>query len=258
MRTRVWKALAKGVVLESVRRKDLWVVGILGGLIVCAAGAMGVFGLDGLEAFAKDLAVSVLSLFSTVVAVLISSRVMGEELRQRTLYPLLARPVSRLDLLLGKWLGTVLVSWIAFLVLVVMTVGALAAFGVFFDATLLQYVLAKMMGLAVLCAVSLSLSTWMTPQGAATLSLVLAIGSTMIVRGLLMASGTASPEMRGVFQAINALLPQYALFDLGSRVANLGWGPVPAWVLFALFGYAVVYSAAMLGLGWSKFRRQAL
>ena len=40
MRTRVWKALAKGVVLESVRRKDLWVVGILGGLIVCAAGAM--------------------------------------------------------------------------------------------------------------------------------------------------------------------------------------------------------------------------
>ena len=124
---KVWFALAKGVVLESLRRKDLWVVGILGGLIVCAAGAMGVFGLDGLEAFAKDLAVSVLSLFSTVVAVLISSRVMGEELRQRTLYPLLARPVSRLDLLLGKWLGTVLVSWIAFLVLVVMTLSMNAA-----------------------------------------------------------------------------------------------------------------------------------
>ncbi len=258
MRTRVWRALAHGVVLESVRRKDLWVVGILGALIVCAAGAMGIFGLNGLEAFAKDLAVSVLSLFSAVVAVLVSSRVLGEEIRQRTIYPLLARPVSRLDWLIGKWLGTVAVTWIAFGVLVVLTVGALAVFGVLFGATFLQYVLAKMLGLAVLCAVSLALSTCMTPQGAATLSLVFALGSTMIVRALLMAAATSSPIMRTLFKGINACLPQYALFDLGSRVSNLGWGPVPLWVMGALTAYAAVYSAAMIGLAWAKFRRQSL
>lgn len=39
MKFSVWAALARGVVLESVRRKDLWVVAILGFVIMLAAGA---------------------------------------------------------------------------------------------------------------------------------------------------------------------------------------------------------------------------
>jgi ABC-type transport system involved in multi-copper enzyme maturation permease subunit len=120
------------VVLESVRRKDLWVVAILGFLIVSAAGALGFFGIEGLEIFAKDLAVTVLGMFSTIVAVLTSSRMLPDEIRQRTLYPLLARPISRFDLLIGKLLGSILVSWIAFLMLAGLTAAALVSFGVGF------------------------------------------------------------------------------------------------------------------------------
>src|SRR5690349_3337416 len=58
MKFRVYKALARGVVLESVRRKDLWVVAILGFLILIASGALGFFGVEGLQSFAKDLAAS--------------------------------------------------------------------------------------------------------------------------------------------------------------------------------------------------------
>ena len=71
MKTRVWWSLAKGVVLESLRRKDLWVIAILGFLIIAAAGALGFFGISGLETFAKDLSVTVLGMFSTMVAILI-------------------------------------------------------------------------------------------------------------------------------------------------------------------------------------------
>lgn len=253
----VW-ALAKGVVLESIRRKDLWVVAILGMLIVAAAGALGFFGLAGLEAFAKDLAVTVLGLFSSVVAVLVSSRLLPEEIRQRTLYPLLARPITRLDLLLGKLAGAILVTWIGFALLVALTVGVLTVFGVTFGATFAQYVVVKMIGLAVLCAVSLALSTWMTPQGAATLSLVLAFGTGVVSRGLVMAYESAGPFLQPVFKLVNAALPQYSMFDLGSRVANDGWGPVPLWVVGALMGYAIVYSAAATSVAWARFARQAL
>lgn len=45
----IYLALSRGVLLESVRRKDLWVVAILGGLIICAAGTLGFFGLQGLQ-----------------------------------------------------------------------------------------------------------------------------------------------------------------------------------------------------------------
>ncbi|MEA2553676.1 MAG: hypothetical protein QOJ65_1852 [Fimbriimonadaceae bacterium] len=258
MKLRVYKALARGVVLESVRRKDLWVVAILGFLILIASGALGFFGVEGMESFVKDLAASVLSLFSAIVAVMTSCRLLPEEIKQRTLYPLLARPISRLDLLIGKLLGAVLVTWIAFLMLCALTAVALTTFHVHFEPIMAQYVIAKMMGLVVLCALSLTLSTYMTPQAAATLSMVLAFGSTVIVRGLVMAYETSSPAIQWIYKFIAAALPQLGVFDLGGRAANLGWAPVSASVLAQLFLYMAAYTLAMVAISWSKFRRQAI
>jgi len=253
----VWRALARAAVLESIRRKDLWVVAILGFLIIASAGALGLFGFSGLESFAKDLAVTVLSIFSTIVGVMTSCRMLPEEIRNRTLYPLLARPISRFDLILGKFLGAVAVTWIGFLMLAAMSALALSMFHVRFELVMAQYLLLKMLGLAVLCAVGVAFSAFMTPSAAATLGFVLAFGSSLMIRALVMA-GQANSGLQPVFQTLNAVLPQFALFDLGSRVANEGWPPVGLWVVGVLVGYALLYSGAMLALGWLRFRRQAI
>jgi ABC-type transport system involved in multi-copper enzyme maturation permease subunit len=258
MKTRVYVALARGVVLESIRRKDLWVVAILGFLIMISAGALGFFGIDGLQVFVKDLAVTVLGIFSTIVAVLTSCRMLPEEIRQRTLYPLLARPISRFDLLMGKLLGAILVTWIAFLMLAALTALALASFKVPFEPIMLQYLVAKMMGLVVVCGFGLALSTLMTPAAAATMAFVLVFGSSMIVRALLMAYQTAPESYAWTFKLINGALPQVTLFDLGGRAVYFNWSAVPLWVMGVLTAYMIVYTSAMLGLSWAKFRRQAL
>jgi ABC-type transport system involved in multi-copper enzyme maturation permease subunit len=258
MRFRCWKALARGVLLEALRRKDLWVVAILGFIIIASAGALGFFGISGLEVFAKDLAFTVLGMFSTIIAVITASRILPEEIKNRTLYPLLARPISRFDLLIGKLLGAIVVTWIAFLILAALTALALAMFHVRFEWIMAQYVLGKMLGLAVLCSVSLALSTVMTPPAAATMGFVLAFGSSMIVRALVLAYDSSSPIMQVVFKFLNYCLPQFQLFDFGGRAANIGWPAVPAWVIGVLAAYAVVYSAAMVALSWAKFRKQAV
>ncbi|MBL8049272.1 MAG: ABC transporter permease subunit [Chthonomonas sp.] len=256
--TQVWKAIARGVVIETIRRKDLWVIAILGFIIMLSAGALGFFGFQGLQSFAKDLAVSVLGLFSTIIAITTTSRLMPEEIKNRTLYPLLARPIRRIDLLIGKLAGAIAVSWLSFLLLAVVTAVSLAIFRVTFEPIMLQYLLCKMFGLAVVCGVTFALSTLMTPAAAATMSFILAFGSSMIVRALVMAND-ANPGAGGFFfKALNGVLPQVNLFDLGSRVANDQWGMVPMWVVGALLAYAVLYTSAMLGVSWLKFRRQAV
>ncbi len=254
----VWKALARGVLLDAVRRKDLWVVAILGFLIMASAGMLGFFGLDGLEVFAKDLAVTVLGIFSTIVAILTASRGMPEEIKNRTLYPLLARPITRFDLLFGKFIGATIATWISFLILVALTGLALFVFGVRFEMIALQYILLKMMGLAVLCAVSQALSCYMTPQAAATMSFIIAFGGAMLSRAFVMAYGTASEPVQVGFKFVNAVLPQYSLFDIGPRVANEHWSPVPIWVVGALGLYMTIYIAGTLGLSWMRFRKQAI
>jgi ABC-type transport system involved in multi-copper enzyme maturation permease subunit len=258
MKLRAYRALARGVILESVRRKDLWVVAILGFLILIASGALGFFGVEGLESFAKDLAATVLSLFSAVVAVMTTCRLLPEEIKQRTLYPLLARPITRLDLLIGKLLGAVAVTWVAFLMLCALTAVALSTFHVRFEPIMAQYVLAKMMGLVVLCSLSLALSIYLTPQAAATLSLIFAFGSGMIVRGLLMAYSGSGIAVQWIYKLVAAALPQLGVFDLGGRAANVGWPPVSIVVVAGLLLYMVTYSTAMISVAWAKFRRQAI
>ncbi len=258
MNARAVRALARSVVLESLRRKDLWVVAILGFLIVLCAGALGFFGLSGLEVFAKDLAVTVLGVFGSAIAILTSCRVLPDEVRNRTLYPLLARPITRLGLIVGKLAGAVLVSWIAFGLLAALTAVALAIFRVPFEPILLQYLLAKGMGLVVVCAVSLALSALMTPSASATLSFILVFGSGMIVRALVMGGISVGPLGKAGFRLLAALLPQLTLFDLGGRATYLDWAPVPLWVFGALFAYMALYSGSMVLLAWARFRRQAI
>jgi|CXWL01.1.fsa_nt_gi ABC-type transport system involved in multi-copper enzyme maturation permease subunit len=180
-----------------------------------------------------------------------------DEIKNRTLYPLLARPVSRFDFLFGKFLGAVAVSWISFALLAVMVAFALFTFGVKFELILLQYAICKMMGLVVVCAVSLTLSAYMTPSAATTLSFVLLFGSSMMLRGLTMAA-LGSPDAAWLYTSVSSFLPQIGLFDLGSRAANLNWTLAPTWVILALAGYMTAYSAAMLTLSWAKFRRRAI
>lgn len=258
MKPGVWGGIAWGVVLESVRRKDLWVVAILGGLVVAFAGLLGIFGFSGLEIFAKDLAVSVLSLFSTFLTVIVACRVIPDEVRNRTLYPLLARPISRFDFLVGKFFGAVLVSWVAFLVLALLTGVALATFGVGWEAIMAQFVLAKLMGLAMLCAVGLTISTFMTQQASVTVTLILALGSSTVTRALQMAYSNSGSSGQWGYKLLNAMLPQFSLFDLGGRVAYVGWQAAPMWVMLALAAYMAIYSSCMIGFAWLKFRKQGL
>lgn len=255
---RVWFSLARGVVLESIRRKELYVIAILGFLIIAAAGALGFFGIQGLEIFAKDLSASVLGGFSTMIAIVTASRLVPDEIRNRTLYPLLSRPISRFDFLAGKLLGAILVSWLGFGILAALTSVALAMFQVQFEPVMLQYLVAKAMGLALLCSVSVALSCFMTPPAATTMSFVLAFGSGLITRAFTMAYETADAGTQTIFRLVNAMLPQYGLYDFGSRASNIGWGPVQGWVLWALLGYLVAYGGGMMTLSWLKFRRQAL
>jgi ABC-type transport system involved in multi-copper enzyme maturation permease subunit len=253
-----YRALARTVILESLRRKDLWVVAILGFLIIVSAGTLGFFGFDGLEIFAKDLAVTVLGLFSTIIAILTSSRLIPDEIKNRTLYPLLARPISRFDLLVGKLIGAIVVTWISFLILCALTAIALTVFHVQFTLVMAQYVLAKMLGLVVICSVSMTLSIYLTPSAASTLSFILAFGTPMIARGLTMSAASVGPVGKAVYSFINALLPQVQLFDIGGRAVYPNWSAVPAWVLGFLLVYGVVYTLGMLCTGWLKFRKQAV
>src|SRR4051812_15386222 len=55
----------------------------------------------------KDLALGAMSLLTSLLAVLATARLLPQDVEDRTIYTILAKPVSRLEYLAGKLLGVV-------------------------------------------------------------------------------------------------------------------------------------------------------
>ncbi|MDX1932556.1 MAG: ABC transporter permease subunit [Capsulimonadales bacterium] len=253
----IWRSLAFAAILESVRRKDLYVAVILAGLMIAAAALMGKFGVQGLEMFLKDVTLNVINLFSVLLAILFAARQIPEELTRRTVYPLLARPISRFDLIFGKFLGAFLMSSLGLILFAAIGVGALACLGLSLGSIFWQYLLLRFLSLALICAMSVMLSLLMTPSATVTLAILLAIGSQTFSQAILLAYGPASETGKGLMRVSYYVLPHLDLFDLSKKV-GYGWKPIDAWVLRDLFLYAMAYTIVFLLVAALRFRRQTI
>ncbi|MDX1931584.1 MAG: ABC transporter permease [Capsulimonadales bacterium] len=253
----VWGALAYTAVLESIRRKDLWVAAILAVVMIGAASVIGHFGVRGLEMFLKDVTLTVVNILSVILAVLFAARQMPEEISRRTIYPLLARPVTRFDLIFGKFLGALTLSTISLLTFTVIGWGALLYFGLGVGAIFWQYLLLRFFSLAIICALTIALSLFLTPQATATMALLLAIGSSTFSTAVTMLHGSVGSAVRKGLEVAYFTLPQLDLFDLSKKV-SYGWKPISGTTVLLLLIYAVVHSAIFLMVGAIRFRRQAL
>jgi ABC-type transport system involved in multi-copper enzyme maturation permease subunit len=254
---KVIRVIARATVLESLRRRDVYVVLILAGLLMLGGTVFRLLGARDLETLLRDVSLTIVNVLSTIIAVMLSIRQMPEEIQRRTLYPLLARPIARWQLLLGKFAGAAAMSVAALLALAAIALLNLALCGVSVGPIAAQYVLLRVFCQCVVCAMAMALSLVVTPGAAMTLSLLLVIGAATFSSALQLLHEDLGPVGTAVVQALYYVLPHVDLFDLSRKVAH-DWPPLPAWAILYLGGYALVYVLAFLGLGLYRFQRQAL
>lgn len=101
-------AIALNTYRESVRARIL--IGLAGVAFAAAFYSLivGAYTLKYAARVASNLGSATLSLFSVAVTVLIGATSLHRELEQKTIFPILARPISRTEYLAGKYFGTLL------------------------------------------------------------------------------------------------------------------------------------------------------
>jgi ABC-type transport system involved in multi-copper enzyme maturation permease subunit len=250
-------AVAALAILDALRRKDLYVMAILCGLMIAAGRLFSLVGVWGLETFIKDVTFTAVSLCTTLLCILLATRQVPEEISRRTLYPLLARPIGRGELLLGKFLGTVLMSWVALLMASGVAVASLASLNFKLGPVVLQYVVLRGFAMAPVAALSICLSLYLTPSAAVLVSALLTFGASTLSRASSLTDGSVGPGMRSALHALDWLMPRLDLFDLGKKAAY-GWPPVAGWVIGAMAVYALIYTAVPFTAAALRFRRMAL
>ena len=248
--------IAKIVWLEMLRRKDLYVLLILMAVFLAAMLGLNIFGLGGLVAYVKEIGLLLLWIGTWVLTINFSARQLPREEATGTIFPLLAKPVTRGQFLLGKWLGAWGAGLAASALFHLLLVGVVLARGSALPwVTLAQHFLLHGCLLAILAAAGLMFSTRLHYDAAAALAYVFALGSFFVLPRVPQLVLHARGLQHDLLLALYFALPHLELFDLRIRLAY-DWGAL-AWPAFcAILAYGALVAALLLVLAWLGYHRK--
>jgi len=252
-------AIAGVVIKELVRRKDFYVLFVLTALITLIMGSVNVFHDTRIVRYLKEICLLLIWVCSLVIAVTTAARQIPAERESRTIFPLLAKPVTRTQVLLGKFLG----CWVACAI-------ALAAFYLFFGvaamskehhwplANYFQAMALHWVMLGVVIAMTLLGSlVFSAPSANTTICFVVVAFILLLGRHLDKVAVQVSEPARGLLQALFFAIPHLEFFDLRDLVVH-DWPPVQWLVCFKAVAYAAAYAALFLAASCLWFRRKPL
>jgi len=171
-------------------------------------------------------------------------------------YAMLARPVGRGQLLLGKWLGAWLAATGAVLCFYALNVLIVGGFGGRFGAVaLLQAVSLHGMLLAMITALAVALSVRLTQEAAAALSYIATAAMFAFVPRIPEFVAGAEGWRQTAMLILYTAMPHFELFDMRPRVVHLH-GPIrwSTWALILLYGAMI--TTILLTAAWLAFRNR--
>ena len=252
-------AIAKVVLKELLRRKDAYVLLIITALLTLMSGSVHFFGDMKMVRYMKELCLLLVWISSIVIAVTLAARQIYADRESRTLFSLLAKPMSRNQLLFGKFLGcwlacgAALFIFYTFFVVTAVSRGEHFRLAENFQAFWLHWV---MLGVVVAMVLAGSL-LFAAPSSNATISFVIILTILMLGRHL----GKLALQMSEPFQTVTTVLyfamPHLEFYDLRDLLTH-DW-PLVRWDVVGLATlYGAAYAGLFLGLACFLFRRKPL
>jgi ABC-type Na+ efflux pump permease subunit len=110
-------AITTNTLADLTRQKVFYVVLIFALVIIGSSVVMARFSFQQEFQILKDVSLGAMSLFTSLVAIVATARLVPQDIEDRTVYTILAKPVPRFEYLLGKLAGVLLLLAISTLVM---------------------------------------------------------------------------------------------------------------------------------------------
>jgi ABC-type transport system involved in multi-copper enzyme maturation permease subunit len=247
-------ALAAVTVQEALRRKVQVNLLLFALLLVIVSLVLSQLTIGEMHRIAADLGLTAMEAMGSLIAVFLGASLVAGDIERRILYPVIAKPVSRAEYLLGRYLGlaaTLLLNLAAMgVTLAVMLVLATGSWRAL-DAALLSALAMLAVQFLVVAAIAVLFSAVTTTTLAAIFSLAITI------------AGRLSNDLRTLWEGPGAklgevlwyVLPNLSALSLNESVIYRTPPPASAWLAVL---YALLYAGAALALAAAVFERRDL
>jgi ABC-type transport system involved in multi-copper enzyme maturation permease subunit len=257
-----WKRVfvtASNAFREVLRERILYLIGFYALILIVSLRILPPLSAGAHPKIFLDLALASMEILTLFVAAFVSTRSLEKEIQQRTLLVLISKPISRAELLFGKFLGLWGVLLAALVVMTLLAVGIAALGGISMaigSVTLSLVFLA--LKLAILTAAALLFAAFTSSLLAAFFTLGLYVMGNFSQDLLQLGDTLDSSLFQTVATILYLVLPDLSRLNLKNE-AVYGLTTLPDVGSLLLDGlYGVVYAVVLLALAIAIFQRRQL
>lgn len=254
--TAPWIPVAFNTARELVRSKLLYTLLLFAALLIFGSIFIAQLTIGSWERIIVDVSLAAIEVVGVLVAVLIGVSVVAGEVERRTIYPTLAKPISRAAFLFGRYAGLSGILALMVAVMLGLLWITLRYSGELLNPTAAEAALLILVELWVLASAALFFSSFTTPILASAFSLSLFLIGHLISDLRAFGARSKNPVGRAAVELAARVLPDLELLNLkGHAAASLA---VTGRYVASSAGYGLAYAAVLLLLSVAIFQRRDL
>ncbi|MCM2334327.1 MAG: ABC transporter permease [Anaeromyxobacteraceae bacterium] len=206
-----------------------------------------------------DLGLSAMEVFGTLIATFLGAGLVARDVERRSVYPVIAKPVTRTQYVAGRYLGLLATTALNLLVMALVFALVLAiytgGFGFVVDTPFLLVLLSLVVRFAMVTAVATFFSTFTTTTLAAIFTLSLVVAG-QLASDLVKYWSTKGPWAGRLGTMLYVVVPNLEALNLKeAMVYKDAVAPSFAWTGL---GYGLAYAAGVVAVAAAVFSRRDL
>ncbi len=247
-------AIAYNTFREGIRNKILHSLVFFAFIMIVLSNALSELAMAASDKVVTDIGLSAISLFGVFIAIFVGINLVYKEIDRKTIYTIISKPLSRYQIVVGKYLGLVVMLFVQLLIMSAVFCLALLFTQGSIDPQIFVAIAMIFLELMVITALSICFSSYSSPFMSALFTIsIFVIGH---VTNDLLQFGEKSKlvTMKVVAQISYYLFPNLENFNFKTRVTH--HLPYHVSEVFYAAGYGFLWIALLLILSVLLFQRR--
>lgn len=241
--------LATNVFTEIVRDRILYIIAFYGIILLALEYLLPELAAATEQKMFPDFGLAAMSILGLIVAVFVGTGLIHKEIEKRTILMLIAKPVSRSEFVIGKYLGLIVVLTLLITIMTAIFLGFLHHGKIDYSiASILIFVFFLLLQLSLITAVALALSVFTSQLLATALTFAVYLMGNISRDLLELGRQSRNISVERLTQALYLIVPDLSRLDLKNDVIyGLQAFPNPQALVFDA-GYSLIYCIMILAL----------
>jgi len=205
---------------ETIRDKILYNLVLFAILLIGASVLLGTLTIGEQARIVNDLGLAAINLVAVIIAIFVGIGLVTKEIERRTIYTILARPITRVQFVLGKYMGLGLIVLVNVTIMFSMFLGTIWLTGNVIHGSLFQAVELILVETLLVMAMALFFSTFSSSILSATMTLGLYVIGHLTADLKSIAEKSQSQLTEAVLTALYYVCPNLEMLNVKGQAAS--------------------------------------